>query len=256
MKMYLRITGITAVILVAIAATAILPKQIAQGAILCAVLLCGIWNGIRFIMKHKEFFKSKNLVKVMKADEEQNKTAEKTQDDYLKYAVFQLSHRITDKLHSAYPDSSWQWTEKPSFQLFITGGHIRIMTMQTEEFNEADVQIDSIGRIGIQMLKSSPIEEIITANSENAETDFTVDPAVWYEQRGRKLLFDVITDLNAQGTKSVRIDESGRVTLADSSEVAKLEAFPTKNLWIKLIELLNGDQLKTVEVEDSIELSW
>lgn len=253
MRNYLRKTGIAAVILIAVGAIAFLPKQTAQWTVLIAILACGLWNGVRFGVNHKDFLKRKRSA--AKAKHAEKSDTDETQN-YLTVATRQLAHRITDKLHSAYPDSSWQWIDKPTMQLFETGGHIRIATMQTGEFDEAEALLDSIGRIGIRMLKSNPIEEIITAQSENADTDFTVDPEVWYEQRGRKLLFDVITDLNAQGTKSVRIDEDGRVTLADSCEVSKLEAFPTKNLWAKLMELLEGDQLKTVEAEDSIELSW
>lgn len=253
MRNYLRKTGIAAVIMIAVTAIAFLPKQTAQWTVLIAVLACCLWNGVRFGLDHKGFLKRKRFA--AKVKDAAKSDADETQN-YLTIATRQLAHRITDKLHSAYPESSWQWVEKPAMQLFKEGGHIRIATMQTEEFHEADVQLDAIGRIGIQMLKSNPIEKIIAEQSGKAETDFTVDPAVWYEQRGRKLLFDVITDLNAQGTKSVRIDENGCVTLADSREVAKLEAFPTKNLWTKLTELLEGDQLKTVEAEDSIELSW
>lgn len=253
MRKYLRKTGIAAVIMIAVTAIAFLPKQTAQWAVLIAVLACCLWNGVRFGLEHKGFLKRKRFAAKTKAAAKSD--ADETQN-YLTVATRQLAHRITDKLHSAYPDSSWQWVEKPGMQLFEEGGHIRIATVQTEEFQEADVRLDAIGRIGIQMLKANPIEEIIASQSEYANADFSIDPEVWYEQRGRKLLFDIITDLNAQGTKSIRIDEKGNVMLADSREVAKLEAFPTKNLWAKLKELLEGDQLKTVEAEDSIELSW
>lgn len=255
MRTYLRKTGIAAAILVAVCAIAFLPKQVSQWVVLSAVALCAIWNGIRFTLSNNEFFKDKRIENSEETVSEKACTIDDT-SEYLKYTIQQLSHRITDKLHSAYPDSSWRWAEKPTMQLFTSGGRIRITTSDTEEFNEADVLLDSIGRIDILMLKTSQIGEVISAVSENAEKDFTVDPEIWYEQRGRQALMDIISDLNARGTKNIKIGEDGCITLENSQQVAALEAFPAKNLWAKLIELLERDNLKTVEADDSIQVSW
>lgn len=253
MRDYLKKTGLSAVILVTIGSIVFLPKQAAQWVILTAFIVWGILNGILFYLNHGKFFQIKKVKKIVKPVE--NVKDEKKSID-LKLAVVQLSHRVTDKLHSAYPKSTWQWSEQPDAELFSKGGRIRIATTDTEEFNEADVYIDAIGRIDIKMLKSNGINDIITSSSENAETDFTVDPQVWYDQRGKSMLKELITDLNARGTKCISIDEKGSVTLENSQQVAILDAFPTKNLWKKLIELFEADQLKSVETENSIMLSW
>lgn len=254
MRDYLKKTGLTAVILITVGAIVFFQKQTAQWIILAAFSIWAIINGILFCVNHKDFFqikKSKKSSNLIKNAEETNDEEKET-----KYAVQQLSHRITDKLHSAYPDSVWNWSDKPDIKLFAEGGRFRISTMNTDEFDEADIFIDAIGRIDIKMLKSNGINEIITAKSEYAETDFAIDPVVWYEQKGKTMLTELITDLNAQGAKSISIDEKGNVTLENSQQVATLEAFPTKNLWKKLIELFEAEELKSVETEDSLILSW
>lgn len=255
MKAYLNKSGLTAVILITIGAIVFLPKQAAQWTILASVLLWGIVNGILFCLNHKDFFRTKSFKKVAVRNEQHKNNAQGTSVDF-RVAVIQLAHRITDKMHSAFPEGTWQWTDKPNAKLFTDGGRIRIATVNTGEFNEADIFVDSIGRIDIKMLKSNRINDIISAESENAETDFTVDPKVWYEQRGKSMLTELITDLNARGTKSISIDEKGNVTLENSQQVATLEAFPTKNLWKQLISLFEADDLKSTETDDSIMLSW
>lgn len=255
MRNYLKRTGITAVILVTIGAIAFLPKQAAQWTIFAALLVWGIVNGTIFCINHKELFKSASFERAAKkAEKVRAKESDRPLD--FKYSVLQLSHRITDKLHSVYPDSSWQWTDKPTAKLFTDGGRIRIATMNTEEFEEADILLDTIGRIDIKMLRTSGISDIIKKASPEADTDFTIDPKVWYEQRGKQALTNIIAEQNSQGIKSLSIDENGNVILENSKQVDILAAFPTKNLWKKLIELFEEDQLTVVETENSIQLSW
>ena len=173
-----------------------------------------------------------------------------------KYAVNQLSHRVTDKLHSAFPEATWHWLEKPTAKLFTDGGRIRIATEKAENFTEADVLLDTFGRIEIKMLEVNSVSDVVKATSENAETEFTVDTRVWYEQCGQKVLTDIITDLNARGTRSLCINEDGSVIIDDNKQVGTLKAFPAKNLWKKLVGIFEDSGLTVVENEHSIQLGW
>lgn len=255
MRNYLKRTGIAAVILIAIGAITFLPKHAAQWTVFAALIVWGIVSGTVFCINRKELFKSASFKRAAKkAEKATTKESDRPLD--FKYSVLQLSHRITDKLHSVYPDSSWQWTDRPTAKLFTDGGRIRISTMNTAEFEEADILLDTIGRIDIKMLRASGISDIIKKASPNADTEFTIDPKVWYEQRGKQALTNIIAEQNSQGIKSLSIDEEGNVTLENSRQVDTLDAFPTKNLWKKLIELFEEEQLTVVETENSIQLSW
>jgi len=257
MRNFLRRKGITPVILVTIGAIAFLPKQASQWVILLALLVWCIVNGTVFYIKHKEFFKSMTFKAASKQAEKEFQTTEINENQLdLKYLVIQLSHRITEKLHVNYPQCSWQYTEKPTAGLFRKGGIIKIVTMDTGEYDEADVLIDAYGRIDIKMRRSAGITETIKNTQFNMCESAAIDPKVWYEQRGKNALTNIISEQNSQGTKSISIDEEGNVTIANNMRIATLDDFPEKNLWKRLVELFEEDELVVVETENSIQLSW
>lgn len=253
MRNSLRKSGLTTVIVLVLIATALLPKNVSQWIVLVTISLFVIAKGINYCLNHKEDFS--RVKKRAIAKKEECRPLPVTLID-IKYVINHLSHRITDKLHSAFPDSSWDWIDKPSVKLFTEGGIIRISTHKTEEFNEADVILDSYGRIDFKMLKASSIAEIIKAEDEKADVAFTVDTKVWYEQCGQKVLTELITELNAKGTKTLLINEDGSIVLEDNKQVGSLKSFPSKNLWKKLIGIFEEQGLTAVENEDSILLGW
>lgn len=116
--------------------------------------------------------------------------------------------------------------------------------------------LDTFGRIEIKMLEVNSVSDIVKATSENAETEFTVDTRVWYEQCGQKVLTDIITDLNARGTRNLCINEDGSIVIDDNKQVGTLKAFPAKNLWKKLAGIFEDSGLTVVENEHSIQLGW
>lgn len=253
MRELLRKSGLTTVIVLVLIATALLPKNVSQWIVLVTISLFVIAKGITYCLNHKEDFS--RVKKRAIAKKEECRPLPTTLID-IKYVINHLSHRITDKLHSAFPDSSWDWIDKPSVKLFTEGGIIRIRTHKTDEFNEADVILDSYGRIDFKMLKASSIAEIIKAEDENADVAFTVDTKVWFEQCGQKVLTELITELNAKGTKTLLINEDGSIVLEDKKQVGSLKSFPSKNLWKKLIGIFEDHGLTAVENEDSILLGW
>lgn len=252
MRKFLKKSGITSVVLVSLAAMAFLPKSVSQWIILAAVvffvaLKCAVYyseHRDEFLVK-REFLKSGN-----------KKSTKSKAEQMLNYVVIQLSHRITDKLHSAFPESSWHWIDRPTVNLFAEGGRLRIATKMTDDFNGADVILDSFGRIGLEMLKTDTFTKIIKDKDNNADTDYTVDAEAWYSQCGQKALTDIITDLNARGTKVLSINEDGSIVINDGEQIGVLKSFPSKNVWKKLIEIFEKNDLKAVEDEHSILLGW
>lgn len=249
MRNYLKKSGLASIIVLSVIATVFLPKQIAQWLVLIGITAVGIFKGIEYLYAHKEEFCEKRKKRRKRTEDSE------TRSD-IRYAVIQLSHRITDKLHSAFPESSWHWLDEPNANLFLNGGMVRIATTKTENFSEADVILDSFGRIDIKMLETSSFTDVVKNQDEKADTDYTVDAKAWYEQWGQKVLTDLITELNARGTKVLCIKEDGSVVIDEDKQVGLLKAFPTKNLWKKLIGVFEESGLTAVENEHGIEIGW
>lgn len=247
-------TGISTVILISLAAMAFLPKSVAQLVILAAIVLFAAIKGISYYSEHKDEF-SKKKTKIRSAIKKNKKSGDES-NAILWHAIMQLSHRVTDKLHSAFPESSWQWVERPTLKDFAEGGIVRIVTNNTNEFNEADVIIDPYGRIEIKMLKAETVTKIIKSTDKNADTDYTVDADTWFSQCAQKVLTDTITELNACGTKVLCIREDGSMVIDDGKQVGMLKAFPSKNLWKKIVSIFEDNGLMAVENENSIEIAW
>ncbi len=254
MREYLRKSGLAAMIVASIISVALLPKNVSQWIVLVIVGVWAVTNAVLFCLRHKEFFKSKSFKRAAKAPRRGRKTSEYPLD--FKYSRIQLGHRITDRIHSAYPDGTWDWKDKPTASLFTDGGSMRITTANTDVFTEAEVMVDSIGRIEVNMLEVTSIKDIVKTVCENAEPDYTVDVKTWYDQRAASYLTELITDLNSKGTKTLTIDEKGCIKIDDDKEVGLLNAFPAKNLWKQLIGVLEGEELKAVEVENGIQIGW
>ena len=254
MRKYLKKSGLAAVILVTVAAIAFLPRYAAQWIVAGAIAAWGITNLVIYFLNRQKHLPRKQ-VRFSPPVRTGNSVQKRIPTDF-RYAVMQLSHRVTDKLHSAFPDGTWRWADEPTAKLFMDGGRARILTVNTEDYNEADVILDSFGRIDIKMLKTDRVSDLIKAKAEDAETDYTVDVKMWYEQRGQQVLTNLITDLNARGAKTICIQEDGSITTDQDEQIGLLQAFPTKNLWKKLIEIFESEGLKAVEDEHSIQLGW
>lgn len=254
MRKYLRKSGLAVVILVSVAAIAFLPKNISQWVVLGVIMLFGVVKGILYILNNEKEFAHKRE-RMMAKERKRVQNAPVVPLEF-KYAVQQLSHRVTDKLHFAFPKSTWYWSEKPTARLFTDGGRVRIATTGTENYNEADVILDVYGRIEIKMLETNTVSDIVKANNEDAETEFTVDARDWYEKCAQDVLRDIITDLNARGTKVLCINEDGSLIVNDDEKVGMLKAFPAKNLWKILTDIFSESGLAAVENEHNIQIGW
>ena len=254
MRKLMKKSGLTTVILVSLFAMALLPKNVSQWVTLLAVItFAAVKCGSYISARKEEFFGNKE--KNNSACKE-SKTSENDTSEMLNYVTVQLSHRITDKLHSAYPNAMWQWKERPTVKLFAEGGRVRVTTNNTDEFTEAEVILDIYGRIEIEMLKTNSVSEIIKESDTNADTNYTIDADIWYSQCAQKALTDIITDLNARGTKSLCIKADGSLVIGENNQVGVLKAFPAKNLWNKIVSIFEENGLMAVENENGIEIGW
>ncbi len=201
-------SGLTTVIIVSLVAMAFLPENAAHWVMIVTITVFLAIKGVSYYLDHKDEF-SKRIRSVAKNSAKQKPETEPE----LKFVIIQMSHRITDKLHSAFPEGSWHWIERPTQKHFAQGGRVRIATKNTGEFSEADVIMDAYGRIEVQMLKTDSITKIVKTTDKNADTNYTIDADTWYSQCAQKVLTDIITDLNARGTKTLCIRQLLQVVL-------------------------------------------
>lgn len=173
-----------------------------------------------------------------------------------------VNHRISAYLRSAYPDITWEWCGKKPEKIILQGGVGRIRVFGVSDFDHADIRIDQQANISCDMLKTVPLN---TAGGQEPAVDKIppnkqpVDPQVWYEVQGRKVLEALVADLNSRGHSRMVLHENGDVCVTeDKAEVAKehLVNFPEKVYWDRLVQVFERNGLAAEVTAAGIQVSW
>ena len=150
-----------------------------------------------------------------------------------------VNHRISAYLRSVYPNARWEWREKQPERLILEGGTGRIRVYGVPEYSFADVQLDSQGGLQCSMVKIVPLTNAGKAGEESGHlppNGQPVDPRIWYEHQGRKVLSGLIADLNSRGHSGLEISEDGAIHMEGVEEVHDpLPSFPEKVYWTQLV---------------------
>lgn len=173
-----------------------------------------------------------------------------------------VNHRISAYLRSAYPDVAWEWCEKAPEKIILQGGVGRIRVFGVPDFDHADIRIDRQANISCDMMKIVPL----TADEEQKPGDGAVppnrqpvDPQIWYEVQGRKVLEALVADLSSRGHSHMLLHEDGDVcVMEDKAEVAKehLANFPEKVYWDRLVQVFERNGLAAEITAAGIQVSW
>lgn len=173
-----------------------------------------------------------------------------------------VNHRISAYLRSAYPDMTWEWCEKAPEKIILQGGVGRIRVFGVADFDHADIRIDRQANISCDMVKTVPLN---TAGEQEPVEDKVppnkqpIDPQVWYEVQGRKVLEALVADLNSRGHSRMVLHEDGDVCVTeDKEEVAKehLANFPEKVYWDRLVQVFERNGLAAEVTAAGIQVSW
>lgn len=173
-----------------------------------------------------------------------------------------VNHRISAYLQSAYPDVTWEWCEKAPEKIILQGGIGRIRVFGVPDFDHADIRIDQQANISCDMIRIVPLD---TAGGHKPAEDKVppnkqpVDPQVWYEVQGRKVLETLVADLNSRGHSRMILHEDGDVcVMEDKAEVAKehLANFPAKVYWDRLVQVFERNGLAAEVTAAGIQVSW
>ena len=173
-----------------------------------------------------------------------------------------VNHRISSHLQSAYGEVTWEWCEKDPVHLAIKGGVGRIRIYGIEDANYADLRFDQNGSISFDMMRIIKVSDITKperATDELPPNKQPVDPQIWYEVQGRKVLESLVTDLNSRGYSHLTLHENGDISITqDQEDVVKehLGNFPERVYWPRLIQVLEGEGLAAETTAQGIVVSW
>lgn len=173
-----------------------------------------------------------------------------------------VNHRISTYLRSAYPDVTWEWTEKQPEKLVIRGGVGRIRVYGVADFDHADVTVDQQANISCDMVKIVPLSAIgADAGVENKQppNKQPVDPQIWYEVSGRTVLESIMADLNSRGHSSLTLHDDGSIcVMQGQDEVSEehLSNFPEKVYWPRLVQVFERNGLAAEITAKGIQVSW
>lgn len=172
-----------------------------------------------------------------------------------------VNYRISAYLHATYPEARWEWCEKTPAQLVIQGGTGRIRVYGIPDFNYADVAVDGQANIHCSMVKIVPFAQLQNGGKgeELPPNKQPVDPQIWYEVQGRKVLENLIADLHSRGHSSLTLYENGDICIrqADKEETQEtFQTFPERVYWPRLAQVLEQEGLAAQVQETGIQVSW
>lgn len=183
--------------------------------------------------------------------------------DMAQKLLHNVNFRISDYLRSAYPQARWEWTLDTPAVFAAQGGTARIRVYGIPDYEFADVTLDQKANLTCALVKVVPIHGQAANGAEQAlpPNQQPVDPQVWYELQGRKVLEDLVTDLNSRGHKKLLLKEDGAICIqpTDGGEEAVQEnfrSFPEKVYWSRLAEVLDQAGLSATVLDNCIQVSW
>lgn len=179
------------------------------------------------------------------------------QDPLQDALLCQFSHRITDKLRSAYPKALWNWDKQPNVQKILSGKSMRIRLSDAAEYTHAEVSLDTYGSIHLRLMK---IQELLPqSGAAPSAEEPPVDCTSWYELVGASVLNQMITDLNARGYQHLSINESGEIFITDKDTPVvkeRFQNFPGKKHWEELVSIFQENELQAQITDTALILSW
>lgn len=166
-----------------------------------------------------------------------------------------VNYRVSDCLKAGYPDARWEWMMRDPALFVAQGGTGRIRVYGVPDYELADVTVDQSGRLTCALVKLAPMEKPSAPNQQ------PTDPQQWYEAQGRQTLETLVADLDSRGHNSLTLQEDGSICISpkgDGAEVKQgmLANFPAKNLWPRLVEILEQEGLTAVVQNDCIAVTW
>ncbi len=259
--------GVSVLIVIVLALMAFTRGYVQLVLTTVAFTVWSVWAILRFfkpIISAK--LDAREAQKIRKHYEEEERRLNPASDDGTGIVLLRhVNHRITAHLQTAYPGATWEWRVDDPETLVAKGGTGRIQVFGVADFNYADVSVNTNAEINCEMLKIVPMSEIqsetVSGEEEEAPKPLQnpINPQIWYEQKGRVVLENLITDLSSRGHSSLSITENGDVIIKQADkEICKttLEAMPDKVYWHRLAKVFQSEGLAADVTDNAVVLSW
>lgn len=171
-----------------------------------------------------------------------------------------VNFRIADYLCSAFPKARWEWAIDYPAVFAVQGGTARIRVYGIPDFDYADVTLDRNDNLTCSLIKVVPVqgqdtEEALPPNQQ------PIDPQVWYELQGRKVLESLVADLNSRRYNELFLNEDGSISIQPEDGETKpvqesFKSFPEKVYWPRLAQVLDQEGLSATVLDTCIQVSW
>lgn len=221
---------------------------------------------IPFLKEYKDSREAKKIQQhYQKQAEQQNLFSDTDISDSVSIVLIRhVNHRISAYLKASYPDATWDWCETSPERLAVQGGTGRIKLHGVPDFNFAEVTLDPTARISCKLLKLVPLgtqpesdNTVEQGKEKKAVTE--VNPQIWYEQKGKSVLTNLIVDLNSRGHSSLTIQEDGNVVIKqENNDIKKrlFESIPNRVSWPRMVKIFERDGIATEITDAGLVLSW
>ena len=271
-------SGVSILIVAVLAITAFFRGNAQVWLLATVFIVWSVWATVYFLVPYiKEVFHRREARRIRKKCDEQDAKRQKftipeVSDPVNLVLLRHVNFRISAYLQSVYPEATWEWCEEFPERIVAKGGTGRIKLFGVEGFNFADVTLDQNAGIECALMNVVPMAQLGTAETPVTKTEEAaaepvsvpnpqnlVDPQVWYEVQGRKVLEALITDLNSRGYNSLTIRENGDIAIkqADSEKVRPaFESVPEKTYWTRLCKVFEREGMAANITDGGILLTW
>lgn len=229
-----------------------------QGVFLfLAIMTWNVWVVSAHLVPFIRRKKQQREIKKLKAEEV--RIAKNSNRPLEQALMLHVNLRITQCLQGIYPAATWSWYEKDPKQIVLNNGIGRIRVSGAGDYNYADIQIERTGAINCSMVQEMPELKIPKKTENPAPCKHPLNPQIWYEQQGREVLQNVITDLHSRGHATLTVSEDGSILIEENEESVphdRLADFPTRNYWPQLVQVFQRDGLSAQSTPKGLQLTW
>lgn len=172
-----------------------------------------------------------------------------------------VNFRISSHLKSAYPNARWEWTIEMPALFAVQGGTARIRVYGVPDYDFADVTLNKMEDLSCSLVKVVRLHGQEQPNDTPAPNQQPVDPQVWYELQGRKVLENLVADLNSRGHSKLYLKEDGSICIKPEGGDEELvqesfNSFPEKVYWPRLKDVLEQAGLAATVQDTCIQVAW
>lgn len=271
-------SGVSILIVAVLVITAFIRGNAQAWLLAAAFVIWAVWATCYFLVPYiKEEFHRREAKRIRRKCEKQDAAFDRfiipeVSDPVEQVLLRHANYRISAYLQSVYPNATWEWREEFPERIIAKGGTGRVKLFGVDGYNFADVIFDQNGGINCALVNIVPLKQPNAPHPSVSDTEDTaeapaampkqpdpVDPQVWYEVQGRKVLEALITDLHSRGYNSLTIRENGDIAIqqADSEKVrTAFESVPEKPYWARLCKVFEREGMAANITDGGILLSW